>query len=161
MTPIEKLDTIENPNGSCAIAHDPKCLLFAYPDITKGQVRIKDFEEEDSKKSIVIKGHENCIAIMEFNYDGSFLATTSEKGTLIRIYNTTDGSLIQELRRGSEKADIYSIGFDLQSNYIIVASDRGTVHLFAISKGVINPSSAKKEIKNQTSMYLLFYVIFL
>lgn len=149
--------TIENSIGSCAIAHDPNRLLFAYPDITKGQVRIKDFEEEKTKKSIVIKGHENCIAIMELNFDGSLLATTSEKGTLIRIYNTIDGTLIQELRRGSEKADIYCIAFDPQSLYILVASDRGTVHMFSISKSHSQadalPSLNKKEIKNQTSMY--------
>ena len=49
---------------------------------------------------------------MALNSDGSLLATASDKGTLIRIHNTLDGALVQEVRRGSDKAEIYSIAFD-------------------------------------------------
>ena len=70
---------------------------------------------------------------MCLNYAGTLLATASDKGTLIRIFSTETGNCLQELRRGREKADIYSITFDLKSQWLSCASDRSTIHIFAIS----------------------------
>ncbi len=35
----------------------------------------------------------------------------AEKGTLIRVFSTGDGTKLQEVRRGSDPACIYSIAF--------------------------------------------------
>jgi hypothetical protein len=37
------------------------------------------------------------------------------------------------LRRGAEKAEIYSIAFDPLSKFVACSSDRGTVHIFSLS----------------------------
>ncbi len=66
------------------------------------------------------------------NYDGSMLATASDKGTLIRIFNVEKGTFLLEVRRGSERADIYSISFDPLSKFIACSSDRGTIHIFSL-----------------------------
>jgi len=54
----------------------------------------------------VIAAHTNAIAQLALNKDGSLLATTSAKGTLIRLFNPVTGDKLHELRRGSEEATI-------------------------------------------------------
>ena len=60
----------------------------------------------DQKKTTQIKAHQSSLTSIELNPRGTKLATASEKGTIIRIYNSEDGSIIQELRRGTEYAFI-------------------------------------------------------
>ena len=44
-----------------------------------------------------------------------------------------DGVFLQEVRRGAEKAEIFSLCFDLSSKFIACSSDRGTVHIFSLN----------------------------
>lgn len=37
------------------------------------------------------------------------------------------------MRRGSDKAEIYSITFDKGSSWIACSSDKGTIHIFRVS----------------------------
>ena len=111
--------------------------VLAYPDKTKGYVRIKSY---DKSTTSLINAHESAIAFISMNNDGSLVATASDKGTLIRIFKAEDGSFLQEVRRGAEKAEIYSISFDLNSKFIACSSDRGTVHIFSLT-------SAQKKLK--------------
>jgi WD40 repeat protein len=60
------------------------------------------------------------------------LATASDKGTLIRLFNVEKGTFLLEVRRGSERADLYSIAFDPLSKFIACSSDRGTIHIFSL-----------------------------
>ena len=61
---------------------------------------------------------------------------------MIRIFKSDDGSLLQEVRRGVEKADIYSICFDAGSKFLACSSDRGTIHIFTLA-------TAQKKYKEQ------------
>lgn len=60
------------------------------------------------------------------------LASASSKGTLIRIFNTVDGQLLQEVRRGADRAEIYSLAFSSKAQWLAVSSDKGTVHVFSL-----------------------------
>jgi len=64
------------------------------------------------------------------------IATASDKGTLIRIFKTEDGSFLQELRRGKEKAEIYSICFHSTSKFVASSSDRGTIHIWSLKNTI-------------------------
>ena len=52
---------------------------------------------------------------------------------MIRIFSVEDGVFLQEVRRGAEKAEIYSLCFDLSSKFIACSSDRGTIHIFSLA----------------------------
>lgn len=52
---------------------------------------------------------------------------------MIRIFSVEDGTFLQEVRRGAEKAEIYCICFDLSSKFFACSSDRGTIHIFSLA----------------------------
>jgi len=78
--------------------------------------------------------HESQIAFLTMNYDGSLLATASDKGTLIRLYRTDTGEFLHEVRRGSDKAEIYSVCFSSSSKLLACSSDKGTIHIFCLDR---------------------------
>jgi WD40 repeat protein len=94
-------------------------------------------------KSHLINAHDGNINAIALNMDGSRLATASEKGTLIRVFNTYTGEKVQEVRRGAEKAYIYSISFSPDSKFFCCSSDKGTIHIF-VNKSGTGPESTKE-----------------
>ena len=70
----------------------------------------------------IIAAHSGKLSCLSLNQDGSRCATTSDKGTLIRVFNTATGTLLHELRRGMDRAEIYSIAFNTESTRICVSS---------------------------------------
>ena len=155
-TIIEAILTNENSAGACATSHDPELYIFAWPGQEKGSIQIKDYDDDEREKKI-IKAHENTIEILEITYKGDLVATASDKGTIIRIFNISDGTPVSEVRRGTEKPEIFSIAFDIEGNYLGVTSDRGTAHLFVIEKNKDkkkeNDDERQKKIKNTTSIF--------
>lgn len=85
----------------------------------------------------IIAAHTGRLSCLSLNQDGSRCATTSDKGTLIRVYNTVTGSLLHELRRGVDRAEIYSIAFNNDSTRLCVSSDKGTIHIFNLDPSVV------------------------
>jgi len=81
--------------------------------------------------SIVIAAHQTPISFLTLNRDSSLLATMSEQGTLIRLFNSETGDKVSELRRGSESACIQHLAFEWEKgDFITCSSDRETIHVF-------------------------------
>lgn len=133
---ISKHDTHSNQLGLCALSADHNNTVLACPSSKPGHVRIDLF---DINKSHIIAAHTGELTQLVLNLEGTLLATASDKGTLIRIFDTVTGAKIREFRRGTSSATIYSIAFSRNSNYIIVGSDKGTVHVYALCE---KPSAA-------------------
>lgn len=127
---IRKYETTPNAKGIVALSPIDQCVL-AFPHTTKGVVRV---ELLDANKSHLINAHEGNINCIALNMDGTRLATASEKGTLIRVFDTGTGQKLQEVRRGADKAEIFSITFSHDSNFFCTSSDKGTIHVFALKK---------------------------
>lgn len=116
-----------------AVSADQKITVLAYPDKTKGYVRVKSY---DKNLTALINAHESEIANLTLNNEGTILATASDKGTLIRIFKADDGEFLHEVRRGSKNSEIYSICFNATSEFLACSSDRGTIHVFSL--GTVN-----------------------
>lgn len=134
---VDHIETCSNTKGLCALCPYPQNNVLACPSLQKGAVRVELY---DMKKTTFIQAHETSLSCFSLNADGTRIATASEKGTLIRIFNTVTGEPLQELRRGADKADIYSLSFHKTSEWLAVSSDKGTVHVFNIKKS--KPKSA-------------------
>ncbi|CAH1444217.1 unnamed protein product [Lactuca virosa] len=124
---LQQIDTFTNPKGLCEVSHLAGSMVLVCPGLRKGEIRVEHYS---SKQTKFINAHDSRIKCLALTHDGRLLATASRKGTLVRIFNTLDGSLLQEVRRGSDKADIYSLAFSPTAERLAVSSDRGTVHVF-------------------------------
>ena len=83
----------------------------------------------------IIAAHTTALSTLSVPPSGRLLATTSSRGTLIRIWDTTTGKLVRELRRGTDKAEIYGVAFTPDEKEVAVWSDKGTVHVFSLVGG--------------------------
>ncbi|KAL2238973.1 autophagy-related protein 18a [Sesamum indicum] len=137
---LHQIETIANPKGLCAVSQVAGSFVLVCPGLQKGQVRAEHYA---SKRTKFIMAHDSRIACFTLSQDGNLLATASSKGTLVRIYNTHDGSLLQEVRRGADRAEIYSLAFSPTAQWLAVSSDKGTVHVFSLKANSGNAGSER------------------
>nr|DAD38560.1 TPA_asm: hypothetical protein HUJ06_012882 [Nelumbo nucifera] len=143
---LHQIETLANPRGLCCLSHHSNTSVLACPGLHRGQVRIEHFGLKVTK---LINAHDNHIACLTLTMDGLLLATASTKGTLIRIFNTMDGTRLQEVRRGVDKAEIYSIALSPNVQWLAVSSDKGTVHIFSLRVRVVGEDSSNHSITTQ------------
>jgi WD40 repeat protein len=171
---LDAQDTFANPEGLCALSPKDATILVC-PDKKKGYIRITNY---DNNTSVEKKAHDSTLSAIAISMDGKLCATASDKGTLIRVFATEDGKLLQELRRGADKADIHCIAFDKTSHWLACTSDKGTVHVFSLaaackatfkaapapdSPGAKPPAAGAPgsgEVKNPTSVFKFMKGIF-
>jgi len=127
---IDMLNTYPNPNGIVGLSSGDLISVLAFPFEEKGKVRLVNFNS--LAQPPIITAHESGVACLSVNQNGTLLATASDKGTLIRVFNISNGKLLTELRRGSKNAEINCIAFDEQNKFVGCASDSGTIHIFSI-----------------------------
>ena len=120
--------------------------MLACPGVTRGHARVELY---DARKSTVVAAHESDLARLALSGDGSLLATASDKGTLIRVFDAHSGAQLREFRRGVDRALVYSIVFCPETKYLACSSDKGTVHVFNLkSEGgrVVAPNASSNRL---------------
>jgi len=161
---IDKTETVHNPLGLHALSPSADSCVLAMPGLQRGVVRVNVYpssaagtsrggggdgdaeadtaEDSDNAsargpppKTTLINAHESDLVALALNAEGTLLATASEKGTLLRIFDASSGEMLHELRRGAERAVVHSLAFDAESEFVACTSDKGTVHVFRIAGG--------------------------
>ena len=131
-----------------ALCADPSNNVLAVPGITRGSIRVELY---DISKSTDIKAHDSDLAQFALNVDGSRLATSSDKGTLVRLWDCHSGEQLREFRRGMDRAEIYSICFDPFTNFLACSSDKGTVHIFSLGEPTAATIAGGANVGSNTS----------
>jgi len=145
----QPIETFPNPKGLCALCPNSNKTVLACPGLQKGYVHVELYF---TGKQHIITAHNNALCAMALNLDGNLLATASEQGTLVRIFDTQTGQTLNELRRGTDRAEIYSINFSANSDWLCVSSDKGTIHIFALN-GTSTEAQGQSTVANPRSSF--------
>lgn len=155
LTLVDHIETMANPKGLSCLSCSLDQIVLGCLGVQKGRILVvfyaphkvesispvpESSELQDRpggnpparEKTTIIAAHEAAVAAITCSFDGTILVSASDKGTIIRVYDTHSGNLLRELRRGADRADINCITLSVSKSWLALTSDKGTVHVFAI-----------------------------
>ncbi|CAI9297129.1 unnamed protein product [Lactuca saligna] len=94
---LQSIETFVNPKGLCDVSQASGSFVLVCLRLRKGQVRVDHYA---LKRTKFILAHDSRITCFALSQNGNMIATTSNKGTLVRIFSIHDGSLLQEILFG-------------------------------------------------------------
>lgn len=150
---LKTYDTFPNTRGIAAMTFGDHKII-AVPGNVSGTVIINNLHTDDQR---IITAHNNPLSAIALNTDGTMLATASERGTLIRIWDTRNGEMVKEFRRGLEVVAITSLTFDLDTTRLAVCSTKGTTHIFSLISDPETRNLNRKSSFSYISGYLPAY----
>lgn len=150
---LQRVALLRTPQAArplCALAIEPNAVqVLAAPAHRKGSLQILDISRAvkgaQSSSPAVVGCHQTALVCLSVSANGAKLATASERGTIIRIWDTTSKLLLHELRRGSDYADVYCINFNPSGSLVCCVSDKGTLHVWAARGSYAHLASASAE----------------
>ncbi|KAF9169861.1 autophagy protein [Mortierella sp. AD011] len=155
---LHTIETSSNPNAICALSPSSENCYLAYPSPTpsptspfsnngrddshgpSGDVLI--FNALTLQVVNIVQAHKTSVSNISINYDGTMLATASDRGTVVRIWSIPNAQRLYQFRRGSQSARIHSLSFNMTSTLLCVSSDTDTVHIFKL--GGSSPSNSQR-----------------
>ncbi|KAK4458113.1 autophagy-related protein 18 [Cladorrhinum samala] len=164
MSLLTTIPTSPNPNAICALSPSSERCYIAYPrpnpredsgdrrpahapplstyvPTTSGEVLV--FDTITQKVINVIEAHNSPLHCIAMNSDGTLLATASEKGTIVRVFDVPKGQKLYQFRRGTTPSTIHSMSFNLSSTLLCVSSVSNTVHIYKLGSYGSGPSSPR------------------
>ena len=115
--------TATNPFALASLQGD----TLALPAQSIGQVQLIPLNGGSKR---VLRAHNSTLRNLTLNCNASQLATASEQGTLIRIFDAKTTDQLFEFRRGVDHAVILSLAFSPGGRWLASTSDKGTLHIF-------------------------------
>lgn len=137
-------DTPCNSTGLCALSSSSDHCYLAYPgSVTSGEVQI--FDAINLHAKTMIPAHDSPLAALAFSPSGTEIATASERGTVIRVFSSLDGTKLFELRRGLKRCvSIASLSFSTCAEYLVSSSNTETVHIFRLDRTAAESNDTKQ-----------------
>jgi autophagy-related protein 18 len=78
MNIVHTIETVPNPNAVCALSSDTEKSYLAYPtNVVNGELMV--FDTVKLETVCAIQAHKSPISAVAFNFDGTLLATSSDK----------------------------------------------------------------------------------
>ena len=118
--------------GHVQLIHLPPCPLPALTGPPSSLLPQKPPPPPLKHPVSIIAAHTSALTTLSMPPSGRLFATTSTRGTLVRVWDSASGKLVKEFRRGTDKADIYGVAFRPDEQELCVWSDKGTVHVFTL-----------------------------
>lgn len=129
---IDSKVTFSNDDGLCEFENTDDGLVIATLGLKKGDIAIWK-PNLDNPYYKTITAHQNKIVALALSKNGDLVATASESGTNIHIFNTISGKEVNDgFRRGSTTAKICDLAFDKDNQYLACCSGNGTIHIFSL-----------------------------
>lgn len=169
---LHTIETSPNPGAICALSPSSENCYLAYPspapqssspfafpshvpsaaaaNSATSPNRTGDVVVFDTLSLLpvnVIEAHKSPLSALAFNSDGTLLATSSDKGTIVRVFSIPSTTKVYQFRRGTYPSKIFSINFNLSSTLLAVSSATETVHVFRLARPgqVYQPVSRPKQ----------------
>ncbi|KAJ3754192.1 WD40 repeat-like protein [Lentinula raphanica] len=160
---LHVIETTPNPEAICALSPSADSSYLAYPSpvpspSTPGTSGLNSvpppsstsqsgdvllFSTRSLTVANVIQAHKAPISFLSINSTGTLLATSSDKGTVIRVWSIPGAEKLYQFRRGTREAKIYSMNFNAVSSLLAVSSAHDTVHIFKLARGKEASSAGK------------------
>ncbi|KAJ3507456.1 hypothetical protein NMY22_g16924 [Coprinellus aureogranulatus] len=134
---LHVIETQANPEAVCALSPSVECSYLAYPapvpsssssssgasggagagananpNTTGGGGGTGDvllFSTRSLTVANAIQAHKSPLSFLSLNSSGTLLATSSEKGTVIRVWSVPGAEKLYQFRRGTREARIYLV----------------------------------------------------
>ncbi|PPQ72933.1 LOW QUALITY PROTEIN: hypothetical protein CVT26_014542 [Gymnopilus dilepis] len=176
---LHVIETTPNPEAICALSPSADSSYLAYPSPVpsptsplattstpgaapaasapaagsqnqSGDVLL--FSTRSLTVANVIQAHKAPLSFLSINSTGTLLATSSEKGTVIRVWSIPGAEKLYQFRRGTREAKIYSMNFNLMSTLLAVSSAHDTVHIFKLGNATGVARAASSSSSTQESI---------
>ena len=133
---ITNLCNLNSKNVDVMNKNNNESLMVICPDWNTNE-SIRIWTVSDRKTDLTnwtVKAHNSSVNCVSFNSDASLVATSSVKGTIIRIFNSR-ASKTHELRRGLlQCATIKQLVFSIDSQFLACLSNLNTIHIFRLNR---------------------------
>lgn len=173
---LHTIETSSNPGAICALSPSSESYLaypspapqssspFAFPSHAPTNAATGNSTAPNRTGDVVvfdcisllpvnvIEAHKSPLSAVAFNADGTLLATSSDKGTIVRVFSIPTSTKVHQFRRGTYPSKIFSMNFNLSSSLLAVSSATETVHIFRLGRpGQIYQQVAPRPAKAQLS----------
>ena len=147
---IDIIKTGKNPRGLIAVSYKERNIIV-YPSAKSehGKLIIKNY---DTNNYIYLNPHEHEITHISISYNGIFLATASQDGKKIRIFEVKTGRFLDEFHR-EEIDKIKSISINKNNNFISVSPQKGSIPLWSLKKAKILIGAEIEEFDKVTNIH--------